>query len=66
MAFLRISNLGMYGVNEFSAIINPPQCAILAVGGSRLELGMFKQKVLSSCKGTYTDLSFGQVMAANL
>jgi pyruvate/2-oxoglutarate dehydrogenase complex dihydrolipoamide acyltransferase (E2) component len=45
MAFLRISNLGMYGVNEFSAIINPPQCAILAVGGSRLELGMFKQKV---------------------
>lgn len=66
MAFLRISNLGMYGVNEFSAIINPPQCAILAVGGSRLELGMFKQKVLSSYKGTYTDLSFGQVMAANL
>ncbi|KAK4025102.1 hypothetical protein OUZ56_010605 [Daphnia magna] len=34
-----ISNLGMYGVSEFSAIINPPQCAILAVGGSRLELG---------------------------
>ncbi|KAI9555862.1 hypothetical protein GHT06_018379 [Daphnia sinensis] len=34
-----ISNLGMYGISEFSAIINPPQCAILAVGGSRLELG---------------------------
>jgi pyruvate/2-oxoglutarate dehydrogenase complex dihydrolipoamide acyltransferase (E2) component len=31
----------MYGVNEFSAIINPPQCAILAVGGSRRELGKF-------------------------
>ncbi|HYE06108.1 MAG TPA: dihydrolipoamide acetyltransferase family protein [Planctomycetota bacterium] len=28
-----ISNLGMYGIEEFSAIINPPQCAILAVGG---------------------------------
>jgi pyruvate dehydrogenase E2 component (dihydrolipoamide acetyltransferase) len=27
-----ISNLGMYGVREFSAIINPPQGAILAVG----------------------------------
>ena len=28
-----ISNLGMYGVKQFDAIINPPQCAILAVGG---------------------------------
>ncbi|EGF4902769.1 2-oxo acid dehydrogenase subunit E2 [Salmonella enterica subsp. enterica serovar Bredeney] len=27
-----ISNLGMYGVHQFDAIINPPQCAILAVG----------------------------------
>ncbi|TDB04656.1 pyruvate dehydrogenase complex dihydrolipoamide acetyltransferase [Halomonas marinisediminis] len=27
-----ISNLGMYGVREFAAIINPPQAAILAVG----------------------------------
>jgi pyruvate dehydrogenase E2 component (dihydrolipoamide acetyltransferase) len=27
-----ISNLGMYGVREFSAIINPPQATILAVG----------------------------------
>ena len=30
-----ISNLGMYGVREFSAIINPPQSTILAVGGAR-------------------------------
>ena len=28
-----VSNLGMYGVTEFQAIINPPQAAILAVGG---------------------------------
>ena len=28
-----ISNLGMYGVSDFSAIINPPQGAILAVSG---------------------------------
>jgi pyruvate dehydrogenase E2 component (dihydrolipoamide acetyltransferase) len=27
-----VSNLGMFGVTEFSAVINPPQAAILAVG----------------------------------
>ncbi|HEY8318613.1 MAG TPA: dihydrolipoamide acetyltransferase family protein [Amnibacterium sp.] len=30
-----ISNLGMFGVREFSAIINPPQSAILAVGAAQ-------------------------------
>ncbi len=30
-----ISNLGMYGVREFSAIINPPHATLLAVGASR-------------------------------
>jgi pyruvate dehydrogenase E2 component (dihydrolipoamide acetyltransferase) len=30
-----ISNLGMYGMREFAAIINPPQATILAVGASR-------------------------------
>jgi pyruvate dehydrogenase E2 component (dihydrolipoamide acetyltransferase) len=28
-----ISNLGMYGVSEFKGIINPPQAAILCIGG---------------------------------
>lgn len=28
-----ISNLGMYGITEFTAVINPPQAAILAIGG---------------------------------
>ncbi|MCT2582229.1 dihydrolipoamide acetyltransferase family protein [Actinophytocola gossypii] len=28
-----LSNLGMYGIEHFTAIINPPQGAILAVGG---------------------------------
>lgn len=28
-----VSNLGMFGIEEFDAIINPPQGAILAVGG---------------------------------
>ena len=27
-----VSNLGMYGITNFTAIINPPQAAILAVG----------------------------------
>ena len=27
-----ISNLGMLGIKDFTAVINPPQCAILAVG----------------------------------
>jgi pyruvate dehydrogenase E2 component (dihydrolipoamide acetyltransferase) len=31
-ATFSISNLGMYGVDEFTAIINPPEAAILAVG----------------------------------
>ncbi len=32
---ITISNLGMYGVDEFSAIINPPHSAILAVGAGK-------------------------------
>jgi len=37
-----VSNLGMYGIDQFDAIINPPQGAILAVGaGTRqpIEIG---------------------------
>ena len=30
-----ISNLGMFGIDQFTAIINPPEAAILAVGGIR-------------------------------
>jgi pyruvate dehydrogenase E2 component (dihydrolipoamide acetyltransferase) len=32
-----ISNLGMFGIDEFSAVINPPEGAILAVGQVRRE-----------------------------
>jgi pyruvate dehydrogenase E2 component (dihydrolipoamide acetyltransferase) len=32
-----ISNLGPFGIEQFSAIINPPQAGILAVGSTRLE-----------------------------
>lgn len=31
---ITLSNLGMYGVDQFTAIINPPQSVILAVGGA--------------------------------
>jgi pyruvate dehydrogenase E2 component (dihydrolipoamide acetyltransferase) len=34
-ATFTVSNLGMYGVRSFTAIIDPPQVAILAVGGVR-------------------------------
>jgi pyruvate dehydrogenase E2 component (dihydrolipoamide acetyltransferase) len=34
-ATFTVSNLGMYGVDSFSAVINPPQAAILAVGAIR-------------------------------
>ena len=30
-----ISNLGMYGIDEFTAIINPPNACILAIGGMK-------------------------------
>jgi pyruvate dehydrogenase E2 component (dihydrolipoamide acetyltransferase) len=34
---ISVTNLGMFGVEEFAAIINPPQSAILAVGAVREE-----------------------------
>ncbi|MEZ7851421.1 MAG: dihydrolipoamide acetyltransferase family protein [Candidatus Nanopelagicales bacterium] len=34
---ISISNLGMFGVEDFAAIINPPQASILAVGGISTE-----------------------------
>ncbi|XP_032691107.1 dihydrolipoyllysine-residue acetyltransferase component of pyruvate dehydrogenase complex, mitochondrial-like isoform X4 [Odontomachus brunneus] len=40
-----ISNLGMFGIKEFCAIINPPQTAILAVGSGREELDSSLTKV---------------------
>jgi pyruvate dehydrogenase E2 component (dihydrolipoamide acetyltransferase) len=34
---ISVTNLGMYGTEEFAAIINPPQASILAVGAARQE-----------------------------
>ena len=33
-----ISNLGMYGVDQFDAVINAPQCGILAIGAAKPQL----------------------------
>jgi len=45
-----ISNLGMMGVSDFEAIINPPQSAILAVGAPKEELYIDSDKNVRSKK----------------
>ena len=51
-----VSNLGMYGIKEFSGVINPPHATILAVGageeravvrGGKLEIGTVMSATLS-------------------
>lgn len=43
-----VSNLGMFGIDEFTAIINPPDSAILAVGTIADELYLAEGKVASA------------------
>jgi pyruvate dehydrogenase E2 component (dihydrolipoamide acetyltransferase) len=43
-----ISNLGMFGIQSFTAIINPPQSCILAVGGMEDKLVLDGESVKSS------------------
>jgi pyruvate/2-oxoglutarate dehydrogenase complex dihydrolipoamide acyltransferase (E2) component len=45
-----ISNLGMFGISEFSAVINPPQGAILAVGGGERKIVPGKVNLESGTK----------------
>lgn len=40
-----ISNLGMYGIEQFAAVINPPEAAILAVGAATDELRLVDGEV---------------------
>ncbi|NJI61505.1 2-oxo acid dehydrogenase subunit E2 [Microbacterium oxydans] len=49
-----VSNLGMYGVEHFTAIINPPQGAILAVGGIRDELALADESVVVRHRTSFT------------
>ncbi|GAB4128209.1 MAG: pyruvate dehydrogenase complex dihydrolipoamide acetyltransferase [Raineya sp.] len=62
-----ISNLGMYGIDEFTAIINPPDACILAVGGIKetviVEKGEMKvaniMKVTLTCDHRVVDGATG-------
>jgi hypothetical protein len=47
-----ISNLGMYGIKQFAAIVNPPQAAILAVGAAL-------PKVVEIAPGEFTEVQVG-------
>lgn len=49
---ITLSNLGMFGIDDFTAIINPPQVAILAVGRVRprqLEVGAEAVPAMAAC-----------------
>jgi pyruvate dehydrogenase E2 component (dihydrolipoamide acetyltransferase) len=62
-----ISNLGMFGIDEFTAIINPPDACIMAVGGIKqtpvVKDGQIKignlMKVTLSCDHRVVDGSIG-------
>jgi pyruvate dehydrogenase E2 component (dihydrolipoamide acetyltransferase) len=45
-AAFTVSNLGMFGVRHFEAVITPPQAAVLAVGGLRNELSLDENRQL--------------------
>jgi pyruvate dehydrogenase E2 component (dihydrolipoamide acetyltransferase) len=49
-----ISNLGMYGVEDFTAIINPPEAAILAVGATTREPAVVGDEIVPRYKMRYT------------
>ena len=51
-----ISNLGMFSVENFDAIINPPNSSILAVGAIKEEV-ISENEVMSSCKKVSLTLS---------
>lgn len=62
-----ISNLGMFGIDEFTAIINPPDACILAIGAAKeavvVENGQMKvgnvMKVTLSCDHRVVDGAVG-------
>jgi pyruvate dehydrogenase E2 component (dihydrolipoyllysine-residue acetyltransferase) len=66
-ATFSVSNLGMMGIEEFSAVINPPEAAILAVGAvlekpvvveHRIEVG-FRCRMTLSCDHRVVDGATG-------
>ncbi|HYG40115.1 MAG TPA: pyruvate dehydrogenase complex dihydrolipoamide acetyltransferase [Cytophagales bacterium] len=69
-----ISNLGMFGIEEFTAIINPPDACILAVGGIKqtpvVQDGQIKignvMKVTLSCDHRVVDGAIGSAFLQTL
>jgi len=69
-----ISNLGMFGIDEFTAIINPPDACILAVGAAKetvvVENGQMKvgnvMKVTLSCDHRAVDGAVGSAFLQTL
>jgi pyruvate dehydrogenase E2 component (dihydrolipoamide acetyltransferase) len=55
-----ISNLGMFGVDHFTAIINPPNAAILAVGAA------IDQPVVDTDAAGKKTLGIGTVMSMTM
>jgi pyruvate dehydrogenase E2 component (dihydrolipoamide acetyltransferase) len=49
-----VSNLGMFGIDEFTAVINPPEVAILAVGATRQEVAIRDGNVVPALRMTVT------------
>lgn len=49
-----VSNLGMFGVKQFDAVINPPQAAILAVGAGEKRLIAVDEKPSAATLATVT------------
>ncbi|HEX4833553.1 MAG TPA: dihydrolipoamide acetyltransferase family protein [Trebonia sp.] len=49
-----ISNLGMFGVEDFTAIINPPEAAILAVGATTREPAVVGDEIVPRYRMRYT------------
>ncbi len=49
-----ISNLGMFGVSDFTAIINPPEAAILAVGATVREPAVVGDEIVPRYRLRYT------------
>lgn len=69
-----ISNLGMFGIDEFTAIINPPDACILAVGGIKETVGVKNgnfyatnvMKVTLSCDHRVVDGAVGSAFLQTL
>ena len=73
-ATFSISNLGMFGIHEFTAVINPPEAGILAVGGVEetpvVEAGQVvirnRMKMTMSCDHRVIDGALGAAFLATL